>query len=1264
MRKRKTPGTAAGPPPADHGPRIPLTGPQRRAVSLVDRDVCVVAGAGSGKTAVLAERFAHLVLRGRSPGDRLHAVDRLLTLTFTEKAATEMRERVACRFLDGGRPDLRRAVETAWVSTFHSFCARLLKENAVEAGVDPSFQVLSEGDGSLLMEEAREETVARWAAERPGDLAPLALLAAGDFEELLAGLLRDGPGPGRTFADVLTGEVRPPDPGPGLDDLARALEGLLAGRRSFKPAGVERADRVLEAARTLPGGREAAADLRVLAGPVAAVRKAVNLQCGSPAKEALRAVREAAEGLEELLLALDAAPAARALAALLDDAAAAFRERKRERGALDFADLEERALRLLEEHEEVREEARARFDGVLVDEFQDTNPAQERILAALAVPGRRFVVGDPKQAIYGFRGADVAGFGRARAAAGEEGTVLLAENFRSRPEVLRFSNAVLAPAFAAGGGAQVPFERLEPAAAHGGKDGPSVEVHLVGGDGPLGDLRPREAALVAARIRALVAGRETCITRCDNEGKPDGRPLRWGDAALLLRATTDVKVYERALADADVPYQVVKGRGFFEAREVVDLANLLEALDDPTHDLALAATLRSPFAGLDDGALLALVDSLPRTEGGRAPLCTHLAPGARPPAGISPVMRRRLDRFRASWAALLDLRRRGRLHGVVDAAIRETGYDLAVLLQPGGRQRAANLRKVRERARTFEDDGLGGPGEFLRLVRRLRLREERETEAPLAAEDAVALLTVHQAKGLEWPLVCIPDLGRRLPAVGSAVLVRGGRAGLRVRRDGESVPTPLWTALQEEGIRAENAEAVRLLHVALTRAKEHLVLSACLKGEAGGGDGGEEPRGDGAPKRVTWIGLLEPLLPGPPAEGAPGESDGVAVLAAGTADEVRVRVARTGGAPGGGPGARRVSLAALRRKRLLAGRGPGARTPVMVRRAVEAEVDAVLDLPAIPRDGTPYLTTVSAVLDFEACPLRHYLGHVVGAPDRAPPSVGEPAPSRDFPESRGDASLGGEPGRRGLRPGEDDEGPSTRYARSGQAPGAAADHGVPRWISGVAVHAVLGNLDFARDGEAAVREAARARLREDLDGEPPAAALEEVVRWVEAFRASDLGRQVAAAALREDRGEGPALLREVPFLAREEGVLLRGQVDLLVRGGDGAWTLADYKAGAPPRHGEGRRRYERQLQLYARALRTMPLFREDPPVRGVLLYLDPAPEAVAVDLGPAAMESARLLLGRFRRGAETGHWSPDRGHCRACPFGPSGNRACRVGMEG
>jgi ATP-dependent helicase/nuclease subunit A len=1237
---------------------VTLTPSQRHAVTLAGRDVCVVAGAGSGKTTVLTERFAHQVLARGSVDERLKAVDRLLTLTFTEKAATEMRRRVAERFLEEGRPDLRRAVETAWVSTFHSFCARLLKENAVEAGVDPSFQVLAEGDAALLLDEARDATVLRWAGERPADLAALGPLAGKDFEETISRLVAAGAGPGRTFAELFEEAANPPPPAAEVDAVRDALKVLAKDLGRYAGAAADAARAAVEAGKAMDGVDPAAA------GPaVAAVRKSFRMPgvdpkaAQVPAKPRLQALQQACDAALEALTAIDAAPAARALAALLDEIARAYAERKREHGALDFADLEERALDLLEHDEEVREEARERFEGILVDEFQDTSPVQERLLTALSVPGRRFVVGDPKQAIYGFRGADVAGFGRARAAAGPDGVVPLVENFRSRPEVLRFSNALLAPAFALGGADQVPFERLEPAAGHGPKAAPSVEVHVVGGEGTLGDLRPREAALLAARIRALVEG-GGCITRRYNEERPEGSALRWGDAAILLRSMSDIKVYERALADADVPYQVVKGRGFYEAREVVDLANLLQALEDPSDDLALAATLRSPFAGLDDGALLALVDALPRVEDPKPHLSLHLATGRPPVPGLSPAMRRRLDRFRAAWHLLDDLRRRDRLHGLVDAALRETGYDLAVLLRPGGRQRAANLRKVRERARSFEADGLGGTGDFVRLLRRLRLREERETEAPLATEDAVAVLTVHQAKGLEWPLVCVPDLARQGGGKSPpSVLVRGGRAGLKLRGEKKSAKTPLWRRLEEEGVRAGNAEEVRLLHVAVTRAMEHLVLSACVKGSADPDE--DDDDGPGEPKKhLRAFDCVEPLLPAPDAA-SKGEEDRVVVLEKGTPDEVAIRVVRTAGPGAGRGGARRVSLALLRRKRLLAGRGPGrvpgAKLPAKERREVERSVRAVLDRPPVPVDGTPYLATVSAVLDFEACPLRYYLGHVVGAPDRAPPSLGEPTPRVDFPVSRGDASLGGEPARRLLRPGADDE---------EWEGGAGGDREVPRWVSGVAVHAVLGTLDFTADHDAgAVREAARARLREELDEDPPAEALDRVAEWVRTFRASDLGRAAAAAARRQAKTGEPGLLREVPFLSREEGVLLRGQIDLAVRGEDGVWTLADYKASRPPKRRDGADRYVRQLRLYARALRGVPLFKEAPAFRGALVYLDPKIQVVDVQLDAAALEPARGLLQRFAKSTAAERFPPDRSHCLACPFGPGGRRSCGEGVR-
>ena len=189
-----------------------------------------------------------------------------------------------------------------------------------------------------------------------------------------------------------------------------------------------------------------------------------------------------------------------------------------------------------------------------------------------------------------------------------------------------------------------------------------------------------------------------------------------------------------------------------------------------------------------------------------------------------------------------------------------------------------------------------------------------------------------------------------------------------------------------------------------------------------------------------------------------------------------------------------------------------------------------------------------------------------------------------------------------------------------------------------------------------MRALAALRLREELGDDPPAAAVEEVVGWVEGFRESDLGREVAGAAAVDG-----ALLREVAFLYKEEGVLLRGQIDLAVRGPDGAWTVADYKASAPPRRRPEAGRYERQLHLYARALRALPSWRGAGPARGALVYLDPETRVVEVPLGEADLSSARSLLARFREAAAKEAFPPDRSHCRFCPFGPTGTGVCPVG---
>jgi superfamily I DNA/RNA helicase len=345
---------------------VPRTAAQERAVTTVDRDLCVVAGAGSGKTRVLAERFAGLVLDHGVP------VDGVLALTFTDRAASEMRERAARIFSERGRPDLRRGLEGAWLSTFHGFCTRLLKENAVEAGVDPGFAVLTPTEAALRRERVREDTAERWAGERPGDLALLARLATtpdGLAEDLTA-LLDDARGTGRTFAELLDAEATPPAAGAAASALRAAIDALRAGIGDYSEAGRARAERVLAAAAAIPWDAADAEDPGPWEAAVAAAARAVNLQTGHPAKAALLAVREAGAAAVAVATARRAAPVARALAAFLADWDRAC---DREKGldpsdpaaaargmSLDFADLERLALRLLEEQPAACEEVRAR----------------------------------------------------------------------------------------------------------------------------------------------------------------------------------------------------------------------------------------------------------------------------------------------------------------------------------------------------------------------------------------------------------------------------------------------------------------------------------------------------------------------------------------------------------------------------------------------------------------------------------------------------------------------------------------------------------------------------------------------------------------------------------------------------------------------------------------------------------------------------------------------------------------------------------------
>lgn len=814
-----------------------LSPEQIQAARRTGQDVCVSAGPGSGKTRVLVERFRWLVEQGISPL-------RILAITFTEKAAAEIKARLVKAFTN--LPDIRRQVERACVSTIHAFCARLLREHALQAGLDPQFVILDEAESTEALEASAGEALDQLCEARPQEFR--ALLESFAEPESLVFSLTQAYRAARA-AGISLDQLDPapaPDPGP-------------------KPSSV---------------------------------------------------CREASE------VSVTFAAERRLLFQALKELHCRYEERKRRQAALDFADLIERSLSLLQHNPLVLDKVRAGFEHVLMDEMQDTDRLQWRLLRLLRRPDRFFAVGDINQSIYGFRYAEPEVFRRYRDRIAAAGKVVdeLRENHRSRPEILEAVNRI----FQSVGG--VEPHRLEARRAFPAKDSPSVEV-IIGRGESSETAAITEARWVAQRIVELVGSLEVHT--------PEGsRTARFRDIAVLVRSMNAMPPLERAFRDFAIPYLMAGGKAFFETRQARDLLHLLRVIANTCDEVSLATVLRSPLVGVGDETLLRLKAF-----------------------GRLGVALWRLDRedtsaFQAEDLARLrsfrdQLRRARRLRDEVPADqllaefLDASGYELAA----DGRARVNTVKflsLVREVCRHR-------PLRLRELVERLEIRRrmEREPEAPPDdASDVVRLMTIHQAKGLEFPIVFVAAMHKGPNRRRAPLLLGPDGLGAKWKDPSgqeSSVKDLAYVRAVEDLKGREHGEEQRLLYVAMTRAEEHLVLSFALTKRPG----------------TDWPKLV--------AEGLgirPDLEDAGPVLHRPSGADFDLRLLRTGAQPP--PGTVASSVAP-----------PAVEQPVL------------LDRPALTGRHDAAVSVTSLVL-YQNCPRRYYLARYLGW-EKPPMRSTEPA---------------------------------------------------------------------------------------------------------------------------------------------------------------------------------------------------------------------------------------------------------------------------------
>ena len=792
-----------------------FTDQQLQAITTIDNNVAVSAGAGSGKTRVLVERFLHILELGKNVSPK-----EILAITFTRKAAGEMKERVRTSMeerlandVDGFWKNHLKELERAQITTIHGFCNRLLKENPVETGLDPAFKLAEEFEGEEYLQACLLDFVRQGLKKQQADLV----------------LLTNAYGINGTISQ-LQSLVKEMEEIIGFGDLTVAYQKIL----DEEPANKARLCHLIEefSKRDDLGKNKTAEAVALLRENLHEVLDGIKQEPSDFTAyityvQKIGSYKKIKEQLDEIkdlygsLLNLDAdragLPLVEAWQKVLQGFADYYRARKSEDDFLTYDDLEELAVKLLKENEEVRHKYQKKYRYLMVDEFQDTNDRQKQLIYLLCgddatkLQGRKlFVVGDPKQSIYRFRGADVSVFAEVRQAIKAQGGVdiTLPDNFRTVDSILNACNEVFENLLGTDKRQDVYFEPLVP---HNTSESKPVLLQVPFDKETKDIARQMEAAAVARHIAKL-----------HEQGEA------YGGVAILLSAMTACDIMTKALENAKIPYQVVDGKGFYERQEVLDFLHLLTVLQNRKRSLELAGVLRSPYFGIDDEVLTKMF--LQASEEKRSLWDVLMDFDA---TSLVKHTGKLLESAKEKLAYLREVASLLALPELLERIMQVLRLEVVLYMQENGVAKFANVKKLIGLAQEHCASKQGTLTSWLEYVAALRKAQARETAANLHVADAVTIMTIHKSKGLEFDTVYLPMLDRR-GASDVNVVKFHQQLGLGVKAvldNGDTVESSVLLQIKNEDKELQKAEKQRQLYVAMTRAKNRLVMSGAFNEE-------------------------------------------------------------------------------------------------------------------------------------------------------------------------------------------------------------------------------------------------------------------------------------------------------------------------------------------------------------------------------------------------------------------------------------------------